>query len=81
MDLDVPRVIFTEQKVLVTFDSKGEKLGPINKAVYRAIKMRQAQKEKMGFSVMRLVINMQFISLGLCWYFGLYYIFSIGLVV
>ena len=55
MGLDVPRVTFEGQKALVTFDSKGEKIGPINKGVYRAIKIRQARKEKMEFSVMWLV--------------------------
>jgi len=49
--MDVPSVAFEGQKVLVTFDSKGEKIGPINKGVYRAIKIRQI-RERMEFNVL-----------------------------
>ncbi|XP_035715225.1 ATP-dependent RNA helicase TDRD9 isoform X2 [Folsomia candida] len=39
--LNVPSIKFDGQKVLATFDNRGEKIGPINKGIYRAVKRRQ----------------------------------------
>ncbi|CAL8099647.1 unnamed protein product [Orchesella dallaii] len=40
----IPSVQFHGSKVVVTFDSRGDKLGPICSAVYRAVKLRQLRQ-------------------------------------
>jgi len=39
--LSVPAIKFDSQKVFAVFDQRGEKIGPVSKGLYRAIKRRQ----------------------------------------
>ena len=41
---NVPSIKFDGQKVLATYDNRGEKIGPINKGLYRAVKRRQIRE-------------------------------------